>query len=529
LPHHTVPEGSTVQPRCLPVFAALILGTSAAAADTVSVTGGHIEGTTLDESGIHLYRGIPFAAPPTGELRWAPPAPVETWDGVLRADTWGTHCMQGEMFGGPLVTRGEQMGEDCLYLNIWTPTSDPNAGLPVFVVFHGGGFAAGSASEARTDGAWFARRGMVVVAPNYRLGLFGFLGHPELSRESGGRGSGNYGMLDQVAALEWVRDNIAAFGGDPENVTVNGESAGSMSVSAHMVSPLSKHLIHKAIGQSGAFFESPDSTLVADPLEKKERDGLSFAESVGASSIRELRAMSAETLLAAVMSENGGWGYGPGIDGHFFEQDAAASFEAGEQAKIPLLAGWTSSELGMSIALNPEKPTRASFRNALRNTFGSLWRKATDVYPGTSDEELLQSAADYAGDMFISFATWKWIEVHAATSNAPVYRYRFDRTIPGDPASAYGAIHASDIEYSFNTLDSKPGNWQAADREVAEIMSTAFANFILTGDPNGDGVPEWPEYGATGRVMYFDTTSAAGPEEGRARYELLDEIMRDRR
>jgi para-nitrobenzyl esterase len=517
-----------VQTRSLIALLALVIATNAEASDAIPVTGGLVAGTVLEDSGIHLFRGIPFAAPPTGDRRWQPPLPVEPWQGVREADTWGTRCMQGEMFGGPLVTRDEQMGEDCLYLNVWTPTKDPSAALPVFVVFHGGGFAAGSGSEPRTDGEWFARRGMVVVAPNYRLGLFGFLGHPELSRESGGRGSGNYGMLDQVAALEWVRDNIAAFGGDPDNVTINGESAGSMSVSAHMVSPLSRHLIHKAIGQSGAFFASPGPTLVADPLAKKERDGVSFTRSVGADSVEDLRAMSAETLLAAVMSQNDGWGYGPGIDGYFFEQDAAASFEAGEQAKIPLLAGWTSSELGMSIALNPEKPTRASFKNALRNTFGSQWSKAADVYPSTSDEELLQSAADYAGDMFISFATWKWIEVHTATSNAPVYRYRFDRTIPGDAASAYGAIHASDIEYSFNTLDSKPANWQAADREVAEIMASAFANFILTGDPNGDGIPEWPEYGATGRVMYFDTTSAAGPEEGRARYELLDEIMRDR-
>mgnify|MGYP001825959627 FL=1 len=513
---------------CLIAFVALVLATPVLAADAIEVDGGLVEGTTLERSGVHLFRGIPFAAPPTGKLRWAPPAPVIPWKGIRRADSWGTHCMQGEMFGGPLVTRGERMGEDCLYLNVWTPTTNPESRLPVFVVFHGGGFAAGSASEPRTDGEWFAERGMVVVAPNYRLGLFGFLGHPELSEESAGRGSGNYGMLDQVAALEWVRDNIAAFGGDPDNVTINGESAGSMSVSAHMVSPLSKHLVHKGIGQSGAFFPSPDTALAADPLERKESDGLKFAGSVGADTIEELRAMPAEALLSAVMSQSGGWGYGPGIDGYFLERPVAASYAAGEQANIPLLAGWTSSELGMAIALDPKKPTRDSFRKALQETFGPEWKSAAEVYPGGSEEELLQSAADYASDMFISYATWKWIEEHAATSEAPIYRYRFDRTIPGDPASAFGAIHASDIEYSFNTLDSKPAGWQEADREVAEIMARAFANFILSGDPNGDGVPAWPEFGDSGAVMYFDTTSASGPEIGRTRYELLDEVARSR-
>ena len=496
-----------------------------AAAEPVRTTAGYVDGSTLTGSGVRLFRGIPFAAPPIGDRRWRPPAPVEPWDGVLDADTWGTRCMQGEMFGEPLVTRDESMGEDCLYLNVWTPTSDPDAALPVFVVFHGGGFAAGSGSEPRTDGEWFAERGIVVVAPNYRLGLFGHLAHPELSEESAGRGSGNYGMLDQVAALEWVGDNIAAFGGDPGNVTINGESAGSMSVSAHMVSPLSKHLVHKGIGQSGAFFPSRSGgALEAAPLGTKERDGLRFAQSVGARSVADLRVMPADELLSAVMSQFGGWGYGPGIDGYVLERPVADSYADGEQAAIPLLAGWTSAELGMEIALNPEKPTLDAFKKDLRKTFGQRADEALTVYPAGDQAELNQSAADLASDLFISFATWKWIETHSATSDAPVYRYRFDRTIPGDPESEFGAIHADDIEYSFNTLDSKTADWQPADYAVAETIATAFANFILTGDPNGDGVPEWPEFGESGQVMYFDTESGSGPEEARARYELLDAV-----
>jgi para-nitrobenzyl esterase len=515
--------------RHLFALAAALVLAHAAAAEPVEISGGLVAGTTIPDSGIHLFKGIPFAAAPVGDLRWREPAAVVPWDGVLAADTWGTHCMQGEMFGGPLTTRDDSMGEDCLYLNVWTPTQDPDAALPVFVVFHGGGFAAGAGSEPRTDGEWYARQGIVVVEPNYRLGLFGFMAHPELSEESGGRGSGNYGMLDQVAALRWVQDNVAAFGGDPDNVTINGESAGSMSVSALMASPLSKHMVHKAIGQSGAFFPQPARSLIPEkPLADKEQDGLRFAESVGADSLAELRAKPADALLAAVMSQSGGWGYSPGIDGYFLERPVADIYASGEQANIPLIAGWTSSELGMSVALNPEKPTVETFRKELRDKFGDRADEALEVYPAGDDEQLLQSAADLASDLFISYATWKWIETHDSTGTAPVYRYRFDRTRPDDPASRFGALHADDIEYAFNTLDSKPAEWQAADYAVADTMATAFANFILTGNPNGVGVPDWPEFGESGQVMYFDAVSHSGPEEARPRYEFLDSVVRGR-
>jgi para-nitrobenzyl esterase len=416
------------------------------------------------------------------------------------------------------------MGEDCLYLNVWTPAIKPGEALPVLVVLHGGGFAAGSASEPRTDGEWLAKQGIVVVEPNYRLGLFGFLAHPELSAESGGRGSGNYGMLDQVAALKWVQDNIAAFGGNPDDVTVNGESAGSLSVSALMASPLSRNMIHKAIGQSGGFFASPTGEMREEPLAAKEQDGVRFAISVGAQSLSDLRAMPAEDLLAAVMKQNGGWGYGPGIDGYFLTEPVAKTYSDGEQAKIPLFAGWTSSELGMAVALNKEKPTVESFTAKLEKQFGARSADALEVYPASNNDEAMVSAAALGSDLFISFSTWKWIEEHKASSGAPVYRYRFDRTIPGDPASQFGAPHAVDIEYAFNTLDSKPGNWQPEDRKVAEVMATAIANFVKTGDPNGPGVPRWPEYGESGKVMYLDDESKSGPEELRARYEFLDSV-----
>ena len=511
------------------VFSAVILScflipVTLGAADPIEVGGGLIKGTKNAESNIIVFKGVPFAAPPVGERRWKAPEPVEPWEGVRKTNEWGTRCMQGDMFGGPVFTRDKSMGEDCLYLNVWTPTEKAAASLPVLVVFHGGGFAAGSASEPRTDGEWMAKQGIVVVEPNYRLGVFGFLAHPDLTAESEGKGSGNYGMLDQVAALQWVQDNIAAFGGNPNDVTINGESAGSLSVSALMASPISRDMVHKAIGQSGAFFTSPSRGMEEKSLQEKEKAGATFAQSIGAETLADLRAVSADELLTAVMKQDNGWGYSPGVEGYCLPRKTAEIYAAGEQAKIPLLAGWTSAELGMAVALTPQKPTAATFTEELNKQFGERAEDALQVYTVENEKQVLESAAALASDLFISYSTWKWIEAHIASSQAPVYRYRFDRTLPDDPASQFGAVHAVDIEYAFNTLDTKAADWQEQDRNVSKVMATAFANFVRTGNPNGPGVPDWPEFGRSGKVMYFDTVSKAGAEEFRSRYEFLDTV-----
>ena len=502
----------------------VLLAAPLQAADQVAVTGGVLEGTVGADPSVRLFKGVPFAAPPVGDLRWKAPQPVVPWKGVRKADEWGTRCVQGPVWG-PLRTRDAHMGEDCLYLNVWTTARSAKEKRPVLVVIYGGGFAAGSASEPRTDGEWFAKQGIVVVEANYRLGVLGFLGHPELTREGGARGSGNYGMLDQVAALHWVKENVAAFGGDPGNVTINGESAGSLSVSAHMVSPLTKDLVQRAIGQSGAFFPSPTPGLPEKTVAEKEQDGGRFAAAVGATSLAELRALPTDVLLAEQM-KGGGLRFSPGVDGYFMPERAASLYAAGKQARIPLLAGWTSSELGMSVAMNPRKPTAASFSEDLKKRFGDKAETALRVYAAATDAEAQQAAADLASDLFISYSTWKWIEVHSRTAQAPVYRYRFDRVLPeANGSNRFGAAHAVDIEYAFHTLDSKKADWQPEDRRAAETMAQAFAHFIKTGTPNGPGVPEWPEFGRTRQVMYLDGTSAPGPERHRDRYELVDSLV----
>src|SRR5579859_1123232 len=279
------------------VLVAMLAGADVAAAQQVRTEAGTVEGSTNHDGKVQIFKGIPYAAPPVGALRWKEPQPVAKWEGVRKATEFGARCMQGNVFGD-MVFRDAGTSEDCLYLNVWTPKASAEAKLPVMVWIYGGGFQAGATSEPRQDGEALAHRGVVIVSMNYRLGIFGFFSHPELTKESAHHASGNYGLLDQVAALEWVRKNIAAFGGDPENVTIFGESAGSFSVSALMASPRSKGLIHRAIGESGAFF---GRTLMAKPLAQSEQDAAKWAESNGADTLEKLRAMPAQQLLEAAM------------------------------------------------------------------------------------------------------------------------------------------------------------------------------------------------------------------------------------
>src|SRR5208282_1031785 len=313
-----------------------LAGMSVAAEGQVRTEAGNVEGSTSADGKVQIFKGIPYAAPPVGALRWKEPQPVPSWQGVRKATEFGAQCMQGRVFDD-MVFRDAGPSEDCLYLNVWTPKASLGTKLPVMVWIYGGGFQAGATSEPRQDGERLAHKGVVVVSMNYRLGIFGFFSHPELTKESPNHASGNYGLQDQAAALQWVRKNIAAFGGDPGNVTIFGESAGSFSVSALMASPLSKSLIHRAIGESGAFF---GRTLNAKPLAESEQDGVKFDASIGADTLDKLRAMSSQQTLDAASKDKNAFHFGPNIDGYFFPESPSEIFAKGNQAHVPLLAGW---------------------------------------------------------------------------------------------------------------------------------------------------------------------------------------------
>jgi para-nitrobenzyl esterase len=511
-----------------------VLPGAAFAADRVRTANGVVEGVTAP-SGIQIFRGIPFAAPPMRELRWRAPQPAANWEGVRRADRFAPQCMQARIYSD-MVFRNDGTSEDCLYLNVWTPSPSASARLPVLVYFYGGGFMAGDGSEPRYDGESMARKGMVVVTMSYRLGIFGFFSHPELSAENAQHASGNYGLMDQTAALRWVQQNIAAFGGDPRRVTIAGESAGSFSVSAQMASPLAKDLIAGAIGESG-------SLLAANiaPRETSEQSGVRFAEAVGARSLADLRAMSSFEILDAA-SRQGMPRFSTNVDGLFFTEPPAATFAAGRQARVPLLAGWNSAESsGRSIVPDP---TPEAFTAALNRIFGESGAEAARVYAASTPEEVAQVATDLAGDQFIAFGTWKWLDEHAR-SGQPVYRYYYSRPRPGlrnpppPPANANpnaaaaaaarwpaGAAHSAEIEYAMGNLALNPVYaWTPEDQRLSSVMQEYFANFVKTGNPNGTGLPNWPagRVAANGEVMRMrlDVETRAEPEAHRDRYLFL--------
>ena len=488
----------------------------------VKTASGVVEGK--EDGAVHSFLGIPYAAPPVGDLRWKPPVAAAKWTGVRKATDFGPHCMQGKVFGD-MNFRDSGGSEDCLSLNVWVPAKPSAAKLPVMVWIYGGGFVAGTTSEARQDGTHLAQQGVIVVSMNYRLGIFGFLVHPELAKESGRNAAGNYGLLDQLAALQWVHENIAAFGGDPGNVTIFGESAGSFSVSVQMASPLAKGLFQKAIGESGAAFFS--GGLSFEPLSvREEKDAKSVSAKLGVSTLAELRAVPAEKLLE-VFGKPGpdGFAFGPDVDGYFLPEPVPAIFAAGKQNDVPLLAGWNHDEGSFEIAFSPQKPTADSLKAGAQKEFGEKAAEALKLYPIDTDEHVLRSALDFAGDQFIAFSTWAWMESQSKTGKQPIYRYRFDLGPPADPKGPQlGAFHSAEIEYVFGQLDSKAGvAWRADDRQLSEAMQKYWANFARSGDPNGAGLPKWPVYsaGEGWPVMFLDAKSGAHKDELRERYLFL--------
>ncbi len=503
---------------------------------------GIIEGNYNTHTNLQTYFGVPFAQPPVGELRWKAPQPLHNWEGVKETKTFGPRPIQTMVFGD-MKSRSKGVSEDCLYLNIWTPATRNKKDLPVLVYFFGGGNVAGDASEPRYDGESMARKGIVVVTINYRLNIFGFLAHPELSAEAPYGASGNYGLLDQNAALQWVQKNIAAFGGDPKKVTIAGESAGSIGVGQQMASPLSKDLIAGAIGESGAGIKP---TMASVPLQEAENIGLEFAKNAGYPKLAELRKLSTREVYE-IYNESKRFGFPAVIDGYFLPKTLPEIFANKEQAQVPLLLGWNSAEIsGMAFTQGPY--TEENYIAKVKEAYPEKYQEVLELYPHGSPKEIEHSATALASDRFIVYSTWKWFDLHRKNSDQPVYRYVFSKLrpelkdsnltsglaggtvvksndTPEDPKSI-GAPHAAEIEYAMGNLHLVDDYaWTADDYKASETMLNYFANFIKTGNPNSEGLPQWEAAKAkddTPSVMVIDTESKLKKAKTDARYEFLD-------
>lgn len=508
----------------------------------LTIANGTIEGEFDIKTNIQSFKGIPFAQPPVGDLRWKAPQPVTNWNGVKQTKKFGPRAIQSNVFGD-MGFRSDGMSEDCLYLNVWSPAKSANEKLPVLVYFYGGGFAAGDGSESRYDGENMAKKGIVTLTVNYRLGIWGFFSHPELTKESPNRASGNYGLLDQNAALKWVQANISKFGGDPKRVTIAGESAGSIAVSAQMASPLSKGLIAGAIGESGG---SIFPTLAPVPLAEAEKTGLEYAQKIGATSLKNLREMSTLELYQKSLGSSLGV-FKTTIDGYFLTKILPETFEAKQQAMIPLLLGWNSEEMTYRALTAGKDISNETYVQKVKELYGKKADEVLKLYPTGTLEVTEQSATDLSGDRFIAYSTWKWFDLHRKNSTQPLYRYYYthprpemrDNSLEAGLAGGVikknsntpkapipkGAVHSAEIEYAMGNLaGNKDYAWTESDYAVSETMLNYFANFIKTGNPNGDKLPVWPmaKNEEKPEIMIIDLASKSVRAENDARYLFLD-------
>ena len=468
---------------------------NAGAAPQVPTESGAISGVSA--SGLTVFKGVPFAAPPVGDLRWRPPMPAAPWTGTRKADAFAPACMQtGVSMPGETPPA---VSEDCLYLNIWTPADSSPGQLPVLVWIYGGGYINGSAAMPLYWGDRLATKGVIVVTIAYRLGPLGFLALPELTRESAHHSSGNYGLLDQIAALEWVHRNIAAFGGDPKCVTIAGQSSGSISVSILMASPLAKGLFQRAIGESGGLFEP----LQLGPkflLANAERDGEKYAASLGAPSLKELRRLPASQLTG-----NAGGTVHAVIEPYVLPASPYEAFTAGRQNDVPLLIGSNAEEARAMVDVSHE--TAATFSSDLERSVGQLPPALVAAYPHATDEQAKQAQLGLERDLRFGWDMWAWARLQAGTGRHPVFYYSFQQQPPFPAGSVYagwGASHFAELWYVFDHLDQSAWNWTAGDRKLAGEMSSYWVNFAKSGDPNGPGLPTWPAFTAVdGKVQYL--------------------------
>jgi para-nitrobenzyl esterase len=500
---------------------------SAAANPTLRVEQGVLQGRR--EAELAVYKGIPFAAPPVGKLRWRPPEPAAKWSGVRVADKFASECEQGGMGGGPGIAPPPAMSEDCLYLNVWTPAKSPSARIPVLVWIYGGGFNAGATSIPTYSGEVLARKGVVLVSIAYRVGILGFLAHPELSAESPEHVSGNYGLLDMIAALQWIKKNIAGFGGDPDKVTIFGESAGGIAVSMLCASPLAKGLFEGAISESGGSFGEarhgggPGENMRS--LADAERDGQQFAITAGATSIDELRKLPAGKLLSATRGL--AW---PIIDGWVIPADQYTLYEEEKFNDIPVLIGINSDEgATFSHDLNPQEYIENS-----RKRYGSFAERLLKAYPAGDGNSVPKSARDLTRDVAFGWHTWIWARLQSKLGSAKVFYYYFDQhpDYPADsPRAGVGAPHGREVPYVFGHLNDLHNETPTtADRVISDAMVTYWTNFAKHGNPDGRGEPHWPAFSDQhAELMYFSGTPHLGPVPNEQGLEALDAYFAWRR
>ena len=472
------------------------------------ISGGAVSGVAGD--GITIFKGIPFAAPPVGDLRWKAPAPVKPWSGVKKADAFASACMQAANSQGNTAP----VSEDCLYLNVWTPATSADAKIPVIVWVHGGGFTGGSTSTSMYDGTGFARKGVVLVSLAYRLGPFGFMAHPDLSRESG-HGSGAYGIQDLVAGLKWVQANIAAFGGDPAKVTIFGHSAGSAAVGFLAASPLSKGLFHRVIAMSGSSFTPLQTSqqgsfgMSIPSLKMAEGTGTAFVSKLGVANIVEARKLGADAIQAAT---GGGLTFRPVADGYVVSNDLYTLYEQGKFNDTPVLLGHTSDE---SLAFGGNQAvTPAAFEKQVREQFGAQADAILKTYPHATDAEAVRAARHLRNDTSFAWNMWTWAREQSKQGKGKVFSYYYDNHGP----QAEGSGHGSDVPFAFQTLGGRRTP-SPEDRALSDMISSYYVNFAVTGDPNGKGLPQWPAFtGKNQEVMVFDAKPSARP------YPVLESV-----
>jgi para-nitrobenzyl esterase len=507
--------------RCLVAIVMLFVAGTATAQkpEPVKVEQGLLQG--IYEDGLTVYKGIPFAAPPVGDLRWRAPQPAALWKDVKQANEFAPAPIQG---GNPPSGKSE----DCLYLNIWTPAKSTDDRVPVLVWIYGGGFSFGSTAERVYCGDVLAKKGVVLVSIAYRVGQLGFLAHPELSAESPNRVSGNYGLLDMIAGLKWIQKNISSFGGDPTKVTIFGESAGGIAVSMLCTSPLAKGLFHGAISQSGGSFGPPRVTTFPGEnlklLKDAEASGIVFAQKAGVSSIAALRKMDADKLPMGFGMGNA-W---PIIDGHVIPDDQYKLYEAGNYNDTPILIGYNSDE-GLSFTRTKDP---GDFIASVKLRYGKFADDLLKAYP-VGENAIPKTARDLARDAAFGWHTWSWARLQAKAGKSKVYYYYFDQhpDYPEDsPQGGNGSPHGQEVAYVFQHLDKSNPETTSNDFTISDAMGTYWTNFAKYGHPNGEGVPEWPAFNdAKSEVMYFNQKPEIGLVPSVESLRVLDAYFKWRR